>query len=130
MTAVASTTSTTTKTTFAANVSRALIVTPPGYRGREDHEESLDEPPDRTTRRSGPMSHTAWPFPPPRRPMEAMVREQLPPAPGWVYEPKWDGFRILAWSGEPPRLDSRNGKTLLRYFPELVPALLTLPTGT
>lgn len=76
------------------------------------------------------MTDKLWPFTPPRLPMEAMVREQLPPAPGWAYEPKWDGFRILAWSGDSPRLDSRNGKALLRYFPELVPALLTLPAGT
>lgn len=76
------------------------------------------------------MADPSWPFSPPRLPMEAVVREELPPAPGWAYEPKWDGFRMLAWSGDPPRLDSRNGKTLLRYFPELVPALAALPAGT
>jgi ATP-dependent DNA ligase len=62
--------------------------------------------------------------------MEAVVRDELPPEPGWAYEPKWDGFRMLAWSGDRPRLDSRNGKTLLRYFPELLPALAALPAGT
>ena len=62
----------------------------------------------------------------------------LPRAPGWAYEPKWDGFRALAWSGSPgaelsgaePRLDSRNRRPLLRYFPELVPALEALPEAT
>ncbi|MHB1344447.1 MAG: ATP-dependent DNA ligase, partial [Thermoleophilia bacterium] len=59
-----------------------------------------------------------------------MTRTSLPEPPGWSYEPKWDGFRALAWSDRPHRLDSRNGKTLLRYFPELEPALDTLPAGT
>ncbi|MBA2528492.1 MAG: ATP-dependent DNA ligase [Euzebyales bacterium] len=72
---------------------------------------------------------TAWPFPPPRTPMEARVREALPDPPGWAYEPKWDGFRCLSWAGATPRLDSRNAKPLLRYFPELVHALAMLPDG-
>jgi ATP-dependent DNA ligase len=70
--------------------------------------------------------------------MEAEVAEELPPAPGWAYEPKWDGFRVVMWSGTAgeggtiggARLDSRNAKPLLRYFPELGPALLRLPAGT
>ena len=74
-----------------------------------------------------------WPFDPPIAPMEARVRAALPPPPGWAYEPKWDGFRALAWSagadGE-PRLDSRNRRPLLRYFPELRAALESLPGGT
>ena len=37
---------------------------------------------------------------------------------------------MIAWSGDEPRLESRNGKTLLRYFPELRPALAELPPGT
>jgi ATP-dependent DNA ligase len=68
-----------------------------------------------------------WPFAPPRTPMEARVRETLPDPPGWAYEPKWDGYRTLAWGGNQPRLDSRNQKPLLRYFPELGPALAQLP---
>ena len=74
-----------------------------------------------------------WPFDPPRRPMEARVRASLPAPPGWAYEPKWDGFRALAWSapaGGEPRLDSRNERPLLRYFPELRGALDALPGGT
>ena len=64
--------------------------------------------------------------------MKAKVREDPPEPPGWVYEPKWDGFRAIAWrgNGDDVRLDSRNGKPLLRYFPELQGALEQLPKGT
>ena len=62
--------------------------------------------------------------------MKARVRVNPPEPPGWVYEPKWDGFRVIAWSGPDARLDSRNGKPLVRYFPELLPALEQLPQGT
>ena len=76
---------------------------------------------------------SGWPFDPPLAPMEGRVRAALPAPPGWAYEPKWDGFRALAWSagadGE-PRLDSRNRRPLLRYFPELRSALEALPAGT
>jgi ATP-dependent DNA ligase len=60
--------------------------------------------------------------------MEAKVRVDLPEG-DWAYEPKWDGFRSIAWSA-PIRLDSRNHKPLLRYFPELKPSLEALPAGT
>ncbi len=56
------------------------------------------------------------------------MRDELP-AGEWAYEPKWDGFRALAWSA-PIRLDSRNDKPLLRYFPELEASLQALPAGT
>jgi ATP-dependent DNA ligase len=69
-----------------------------------------------------------WPFDPPISPMEAKVRTSWP-GEGWAYEPKWDGFRAVAWSGE-GRLDSRNQRPLLRYFPELQTALDQLPAGT
>ena len=71
----------------------------------------------------------SWPFEPPRTPMEAKVRTALPEPPGWAYEPKWDGFRMLAWGGSEPRLDSRKERPLLRYFPELEPSLALLPGG-
>lgn len=71
---------------------------------------------------------SSWPFEPPLTPMEARVREDLPTG-VWAFEPKWDGFRALAWSA-PIRLDSRNHKPLLRYFPELAPSLEALPAGT
>ncbi len=70
------------------------------------------------------------PFTDPIKPMKARVRETPPEGPGWVYEPKWDGFRMIAWAGEKPRLESRNGKDLLRYFPELIPSLAEMPAGT
>jgi ATP-dependent DNA ligase len=71
-----------------------------------------------------------WPFAPPISPMEAKVKTALPPPPGWAYEPKWDGFRCLSWASSDPRLDSRNTKPLLRYFPELRAAFDYLPDGT
>jgi ATP-dependent DNA ligase len=60
--------------------------------------------------------------------MEARVQDDLPRG-DWAYEPKWDGFRAVAWSGE-VRLDSRNHRPLLRYFPELEASLRVLPAGT
>jgi len=74
-----------------------------------------------------------WPFPPTIVPMEAQVADELPPPPLWAYEPKWDGFRAVMWSRSGTsavRLDSRNAKPLLRYFPELEPVLGELPGGT
>ncbi len=71
-----------------------------------------------------------FPFEGATNPRKARVRVNPPGPPGWVYEPKWDGFRMIAWSGDMPRLESRNGKDLLRYFPELRPALAELPAGT
>jgi ATP-dependent DNA ligase len=61
--------------------------------------------------------------------MEARVADALPPEGDWAFEPKWDGFRAIAWSGE-GRLDSRNQRPLLRYFPEMETPLQALPPGT
>jgi ATP-dependent DNA ligase len=56
------------------------------------------------------------PFPP----MEAELVAELPSGGGWRYEPKWDGFRgVLENDGGELALWSRNGRPLLRYFPEL-----------
>ena len=54
----------------------------------------------------------------------AFPRAALPEGEGWSYEPKWDGFRAIAFvNGRRDFLQSRNGKPLGRYFPELrVPA--------
>lgn len=73
------------------------------------------------------MSH---PFPSPIETMEAKVSEKWPTKGEFVYEPKWDGFRSISWSGPDPHIDSRNQKPLLRYFPELASALDQLPPGT
>ena len=61
--------------------------------------------------------------------MEAKVSEKWPKG-NFVYEPKWDGFRSLSWSAPEIRIDSRNERPLLRYFPELTTALEQLPEGT
>jgi len=73
---------------------------------------------------------TAWPFDPPLKPMKARVKEVPPKGDGLIYEPKWDGFRAIVWAGDEPRMESRNGKDLLRYFPELRDAVDALPPGT
>jgi ATP-dependent DNA ligase len=69
-----------------------------------------------------------WPFRPPIETMEARVLEGWPSG-DFAYEPKWDGFRAVSWSGQ-IRLDSRNQRPLLRYFPELEEAIASLPGGT
>jgi ATP-dependent DNA ligase len=62
----------------------------------------------------------ALPLRPPVLPQLARPRKSLPTGEGWVYEPKWDGFRALAFvDGEDVYLQSRSGKPLSRYFPEL-----------
>src|SRR4051812_31000898 len=53
-------------------------------------------------------------------PQLARSRASLPQGDGWAYEPKWDGFRAIAFvDGDETRLQSRNGRDLTRYFPEL-----------
>ena len=60
--------------------------------------------------------------------MEAELVRELPTGAGWQYEPKWDGFRgVLENDGGELALWSRNGKPLLRYFPELRPLGELLP---
>jgi ATP-dependent DNA ligase len=64
------------------------------------------------------------PFPP----MEAELVKELPEGDGWQFEPKWDGFRgVLENDGDELALWSRNGRPLLRYFPELRPLGDLLP---
>jgi ATP-dependent DNA ligase len=53
--------------------------------------------------------------------MEALLVDTLPRPPGWLYEPKWDGFRaIVARDGDAVEIWSKSGKPLGRYFPEIV----------
>jgi ATP-dependent DNA ligase len=62
----------------------------------------------------------ALPLKPPIKPQLALSRKVLPEDEGWVYEPKYDGFRALAFvDGEEVYLQSRGGKPLRRYFPEV-----------
>src|SRR5262245_14924276 len=57
---------------------------------------------------------------PPLPPMEARSVEEIPPDDGWQYEPKWDGFRCLAFrTGDEIFLQSKNGQPLARYFPDV-----------
>ena len=68
------------------------------------------------------------PIKPPYMPMEARTVEEIPSGDGWLYEPKWDGFRCLAFrDGSSVKLQSKSGQPLERYFPELVDALLSVP---
>ena len=67
----------------------------------------------------------ALPLTSPLMPQLARSRASLPQGDGWAYEPKWDGFRAIAFvDGDDTHLQSRNGRDLTRYFPELV-----LPSG-
>src|SRR5215218_9507418 len=62
----------------------------------------------------------ALPLKPPVLPQLAKSAKALPKGEGWAYEPKWDGFRSIAFvDGGEVHLQSRNGKQLNRYFPEL-----------
>jgi ATP-dependent DNA ligase len=64
---------------------------------------------------------------PPYPPMEADQVPAIPEGPGWHYEPKWDGFRCLAFrDGKDVILQSKSGRPLGRYFPEIVDALAAL----
>ena len=69
---------------------------------------------------------------PPIEPMLAKVAEALPAAEGYLYEPKWDGFRAIVFrSGDGVFIQSRDLKPLDRYFPELHDALIKrLPKGS
>jgi ATP-dependent DNA ligase len=61
-------------------------------------------------------------------PMEAKAADELPHDEGWQFEPKWDGFRCLAFrSGNAIELRAKSGKPLGRYFPEVVAMVATLP---
>jgi ATP-dependent DNA ligase len=67
------------------------------------------------------------PIKPPFPPMEALLVSELPAGANWEYEPKWDGFRCLAFrDGKSIELQSKSGQPLERYFPEIVDALLKL----
>ena len=68
------------------------------------------------------------PIPLDLEPMEAKLVDDLPAGPGWRYEPKWDGFRCLAFrAGDQVELKAKSGKPLGRFFPDMVEALKALP---
>jgi ATP-dependent DNA ligase len=67
------------------------------------------------------------PIKPPFLPMEALLVSEIPAGEQWEYEPKWDGFRCLAFrDGDDIELQSKSGQPLARYFPEIVEALAKL----
>ena len=64
---------------------------------------------------------------PPYPPMEANTAEKLPAGEQWAYEPKWDGFRCLAFrEGDDVDLQSKSSQPLARYFPEVVANVLAI----
>ena len=64
---------------------------------------------------------------PPLPPMEAKLVDSLPSDEGWQFEPKWDGFRCLVFrDGNDVHLQSKSGKPLARYFPEVVDFVLAM----
>lgn len=69
------------------------------------------------------------PFGPPLEPMLARPANALPEGDGWLFEPKWDGFRAIVFrDGDEVYLQSRDLKPLNRYFPELeTPLRSSLP---
>jgi len=68
------------------------------------------------------------PLDPPVAPQLARSAKELPRGKGWRYEPKWDGFRTLVFrDGNDVHLQSRNGKEMNRYFPEVIEHVLALP---
>src|SRR3954471_4060262 len=69
----------------------------------------------------------ALPISPPFPAMEAQLVDELPSGDNWQYEPKWDGFRCLAFRDGPrTTLQSKSGQDLTRYFPEIAEALRAL----
>lgn len=73
----------------------------------------------------------SFPLAPPIKPMLAKLADELPAGEGWLFEPKWDGFRAIVYRGpDDVYIQSRDLKPFDRYFPELHASLLErLPVG-
>jgi ATP-dependent DNA ligase len=68
------------------------------------------------------------PLKPPVKPQLAKSAKELPEGEQWCYEPKFDGFRTIVFrDGDDVKLQSRNGRPMNRYFPEVVEQVLELP---
>ncbi len=68
------------------------------------------------------------PIEPPFAPMLALRTAEIPVGKEWQYEPKWDGFRCLAFrDGDGVSLQSKSGQPFARYFPEVVEAVASVP---
>jgi ATP-dependent DNA ligase len=64
-------------------------------------------------------------------PMEAKLVSELPRDAGWQYEPKWDGFRCLAFrAGDEVEIKAKSGKSLSRFFPDVLENLRALSAKT
>jgi ATP-dependent DNA ligase len=71
----------------------------------------------------------ALPLTPPLKPQLARSAKDLPSGDDWRYEPKWDGFRTIVFrDGSDVHLQSRNGRPMNRYFPDVVEQVLSLPS--
>src|SRR3954451_606972 len=71
----------------------------------------------------------ALPLAPPIKPQLARSAKELPEGEDWRYEPKWDGFRTIVFrDGDDIKLQSRGGKPMNRYFPEVVEQVAELPS--
>jgi ATP-dependent DNA ligase len=83
----------------------------------------------RAVRAADPKPPGGFPIDPPIEPMLAKLAETIPDGDGWIFEPKWDGFRALVFrDGDRLYLQSRDERPLDRYFPELrEPFLASLP---
>src|SRR3954454_5849959 len=67
------------------------------------------------------LAAVSLPLSPPIKPQLARSAKELPDGEGWRYEPKWDGFRTIVFrDGDDIRLQSRGGKPMNRYFPDVV----------
>ena len=70
------------------------------------------------------MRVVALPLTPPLKPMLAKLSRTIPDGDGWLFEPKWDGFRCLVFrDGDDIELTSRKERPFTRYFPELLDPL-------
>jgi ATP-dependent DNA ligase len=68
------------------------------------------------------------PLKPPVKPQLAKSARELPEGDEWCYEPKFDGFRTIVFrDGDDVQLQSRNGRPMNRYFPDVVEQVLALP---
>jgi ATP-dependent DNA ligase len=68
------------------------------------------------------------PLKPPLKPQLAKSARELPEGDQWCYEPKFDGFRTIVFrDGDDVQLQSRNGRPMNRYFPDVVEQVLALP---
>jgi ATP-dependent DNA ligase len=74
-----------------------------------------------------PQYDMPLPLKPPLPPMEARSVDEIPVGDNWQYEPKWDGFRCIAFrDGDKVFLQSKAGQPLARYFPDVVAQLQEL----